>query len=847
MAEMKRTAQWHRQAVNGGVLSFDRMSGTNVLLRNRATHCLRRRAPRVLQIGLLTSCNLDCGYCYRDRHAPNRLDAEFLFDLLRRAADWGVLEVAFGGGEPLLYPGFVELVRQLHDQTPLGVNVTTNGTLLTPEIVGQLTPSVGEIRLSAHRDNHYRRSLRMLAGHNVGVNLLVTPGNVGLVEPFVRDLLALGANNVLLLGYKGQEHSLHLQWGHLETLKRAVFKMQYLPLRLDGCWYPLLPDLPHLFPREDCGAGDEFLVITPDRAVQPCSFHHQRIPFETFEELQAIYGDLRARREKASIPGCKRPLFIDLPSDGLPAAPGRWVWHARASNNSGDWTIVGRFQTTEEAQQAAESLRELARAHEAFLASPEGQQWLKGHGYDGSLPTPPLRLFGQEHGFDWTGENDGLCWEEDGCGAPVLTAGAVGNAIVIYHPYCGGLPERPFREFFAKVGAVEFGYWQYDRPAVVATARGNNPVAMEALAEYLARIDAAEHASDVDTPPPWGNGCQDPRVCSDEDCSARLARGLAEIQQDEDQLRVAVTFENTFAGSLALANWLTAMGYEDITLEIDDVLEGLTGAGQTKASPKCGLFGDVRPLTERLEGAPPEKIVELTFAYESQQPAELAEALEAVPANLRMHLCQTYWASAHEAGRDVTRQALLIIQNLGSIAAEWMRAVWQVLIAENRHSIGFATKALAASLPPDEAFDLAQSWVEAAPERTTQADRLMALGNLRNRRTLTLIEQWWGSAEPGLAVTAGWGRLTAESQLTWDVVASWLQRGRPLSLVALDALLNYSKRPGYPNTIARPMDFGLHDVNAFRDELIRYRGRDSAPRVSRTVEWLIESAEDILN
>ena len=71
-----------------------------------------------------------------------------------------------------------------------------------------------------------------------------------------------------------------------------------------------------------------------------------------------------------------------------------WIWQAHASNNSGDWTIVGRFTSAEEARRAAESLRELSRADEAFLASPEGRQWLKENDYFGNIPSPPLRLFG---------------------------------------------------------------------------------------------------------------------------------------------------------------------------------------------------------------------------------------------------------------------------------------------------------------------------------------------------------------------------------------------------------------------------------------------------------------------
>ena len=100
-----------------------------------------------------------------------------------------------------------------------------------------------------------------------------------------------------------------------------MLRLQHLPLRLDGCWYPLLSELPHLFPRSDCGAGDEFLVITPDRAVQPCSFHPERIPFETFAELQAIYEQLRVRRPESSVTGCTRRLFTVAKAEVPPAAP----------------------------------------------------------------------------------------------------------------------------------------------------------------------------------------------------------------------------------------------------------------------------------------------------------------------------------------------------------------------------------------------------------------------------------------------------------------------------------------------------------------------------------------------
>ena len=151
---------WKQSPVDGGMLRFNRRTGTNVLLRNAATEGLVRLAPRALQIGLLTPCNLSCGFCYRDTSARSVLTQEFLLDLLSQADQWGVQEVAFGGGEPLLFKGFVPLLQQLHAQTQLGLNFTTNGMLLNEAKIAALDGLVGEIRLSAYDNNRYRETLR---------------------------------------------------------------------------------------------------------------------------------------------------------------------------------------------------------------------------------------------------------------------------------------------------------------------------------------------------------------------------------------------------------------------------------------------------------------------------------------------------------------------------------------------------------------------------------------------------------------------------------------------------------------------------------------------------------------
>ncbi len=560
---------WKQSPVDGGMLRFNRRTGTNVLLRNAATEGLVRLAPRALQIGLLTPCNLSCGFCYRDTSARSVLTQEFLLDLLLQADQWGVQEVAFGGGEPLLFKGFVPLLQQLHAQTRLGLNFTTNGMLLNEAKIAALDGLVGEIRLSAYDNNRYRETLRRAKCLNMGVNFLVTPANVGLLQAYVQDFLQLGARNVLLLGYKGADAALHLGEQGLAQLQQAVTRMADLPLRLDICWHPYLSGVDHLFARSDCGAGDEFLVITPDRQVQPCSFHHEKIPFNTFAELQAIYQHYKQARPAASVQGCTRPLFRQQP----PApANSTWVWQARASNNSGDWTIAAKFCDAATAHKVAHSLRELARAHEAFLASDEGQAFVEGNGYDGSIPTPPLVEYGRQHGFDWS---EGLWWEEDGGGASVLTAGTVGHAVVVYHPYCMGLPEEVFRALFQQAGASEMGYWQYDMPAVTIEARGRNDLAAQQAKAHAELVRASEYACDVNDEPPWGSDADDARVADDEDNSARLSDGEHSVLVSDDGIVLKLLFRNTFAGSVAVEQWLQQQGYTDIRVSIQEALTPL--------------------------------------------------------------------------------------------------------------------------------------------------------------------------------------------------------------------------------------------------------------------------------
>jgi MoaA/NifB/PqqE/SkfB family radical SAM enzyme len=297
----------------GAVLLFDRETGLNVLCDGPETAALKPAAPRVVQFGITNHCNLACTFCSRDVGAGSAWTLEGAFALLAELAEAGVLEVAFGGGEPFTFKGFPALVRRLHAETPLAVNITTNGLALTQDRIAEISGAIGQLRLSLYDDNDWRARVRLCAdaGVRFGVNYLVTPARLPALATTILELASLGCRDILLLSYNGRDLALHLspaETAELGTLvARLARVMPQCRIALDVCWGERLEAVPRLFAKRDCGAGAEFIVVTSDQRVMPCSFHHVALPIATAGDVMAIW---RERQDALSVgsdlPGCAR-------------------------------------------------------------------------------------------------------------------------------------------------------------------------------------------------------------------------------------------------------------------------------------------------------------------------------------------------------------------------------------------------------------------------------------------------------------------------------------------------------------------------------------------------------------
>lgn len=88
-------------------------------------------------------CNLDCKMCYISekkqevKHCGGLLPESFWIEKAKDAVDQGMLFLLLTGGEPFLYPNFLELYKKLSDMG-LFISINTNGTLLDKDSIAFL-------------------------------------------------------------------------------------------------------------------------------------------------------------------------------------------------------------------------------------------------------------------------------------------------------------------------------------------------------------------------------------------------------------------------------------------------------------------------------------------------------------------------------------------------------------------------------------------------------------------------------------------------------------------------------------------------------------------------------------
>lgn len=179
--------------------------------------------------------------------------------------------------------------------------------------------------------------------------------------------------------------------------------------------------------------------------------------------------------------------------------------------------------------------------------------------------------------------------------------------------------------------------------------------------------------------------------------------------------------------------------------------------------------------------------------------------------------------------RSVTLEVAAL---LGAQGSAFVRHAWKSY--PDCGSFWSLAAATAACLPEDEGFPLVTMALETLPERMRR-QQFGALAHFRSTESLEWIEIH--ASEP---TGEAWGYLAAASKFNWPKGEEWLKAGRPLSLIAIDALL----------AIANPKTPFLRRISPVLENQPREQGlrfavetvmkADPAPRVMQRARALLE-------
>jgi MoaA/NifB/PqqE/SkfB family radical SAM enzyme len=123
---------------------------------------------RAFYLYMSNSCNLKCRHCWiTPRFVDGQpdpgdvIDVDALREAVAEAKPMGLSSAKLTGGEPLLHPRYLEIVDLL-TEAGLGLDMETNGTLLTAELARYLKEETNLGFISVSIDGGRRRDARLV-------------------------------------------------------------------------------------------------------------------------------------------------------------------------------------------------------------------------------------------------------------------------------------------------------------------------------------------------------------------------------------------------------------------------------------------------------------------------------------------------------------------------------------------------------------------------------------------------------------------------------------------------------------------------------------------------------------
>ncbi len=295
---------------------------------------MKKRSPvKALCLHVSHDCNLRCKYCFADEGAYHHDRSLMSAEVGRRAIDFLIknsgsrrnLEVDFFGGEPLMNMSVVKsTVEYAREQEKIhGKNfrftITTNGLLLNDENTEFINKNMYNVVLSLDGRREVNDKMRVRADGGGSYDIIMPKlkkmadsrgqDNYYVRGTYTRNNLDFSKDVLHLadLGFKqtsvepvvgDESEDYMIRREDLPKLFEEYENLadEYVRRRADGRWFNFfhfmidLEQGPCVIKRlSGCGAGCEYLAVTPDGDIYPC---HQFVGHEEYKMGNVADGEI---------------------------------------------------------------------------------------------------------------------------------------------------------------------------------------------------------------------------------------------------------------------------------------------------------------------------------------------------------------------------------------------------------------------------------------------------------------------------------------------------------------------------------------------------------------------------
>jgi len=278
--------------------------------------------PLHISVELTARCNLKCTYCYNDFDEHESGEPELTTpELLGVLEEWnglGLSGIELTGGEPLIYPGFWQVMEYCHEQMSV-IALLTNGVALTEESADRLVKYADKLVASVSLDGsgpaHHDRTrgpgtyelaaaaIRRLSDRGVKVRAAfsLTPDNWTDLEAAIANARALGATYFAYspIAPFGRAERDGWRWGDIPAEEIAAVEARAM-VEHAGFLASVTDEARNAIERAgNCGAGYKNVTLSPTGKVRACSFMRE----------SSFLGDVR---RESLLEIFRKPVFTYL-------------------------------------------------------------------------------------------------------------------------------------------------------------------------------------------------------------------------------------------------------------------------------------------------------------------------------------------------------------------------------------------------------------------------------------------------------------------------------------------------------------------------------------------------------